>query len=512
MTPESRQSPSRPARRPGHGFARIALVAVATLVACGPASAQAVPDAARRLVERGGAEPGDNGLGTLTIEQLMDSLGVPGVSVAVFRDFEILWAQGYGVADVLTGAPVGVETVFQAASISKPVAAMASLRAVQDGVFGLDDDINSILTSWRLDGEGMTTNRPVTPASLMSHTSGLGDAFGFPGYDPDVEVPTVVEILEGGERSNVGRIFMEREPGVAYEYSGGGVTLQQLALADARGRDFADILRDDVLDPIGMTRSTYAQPLPPEWDADAARAHSSTGEARGPKWHVYPERAAAGLWTTPTDLARFAIEVQRSVRGESNRVLDVDHARRMITPVGVGPFAIGFSVGKEGEGWYFSHGGSNWGFRATLVAHLSKGYGLAIMTNSDSGAAVMGELTRRIQRAYGWDVFAEPVPRGYRPTTQAEPVALPASLLQRYVGRYADGNETMEVTHDDRWGLRVAPSAGGIYPMFATSETEFFLRVAPVSFEFVVEGGESVAMIFHGPSGRTQRLSRVPGG
>ncbi len=379
-----------------------------------PAGAQSDVGELRGLIEGAQAEPGDDGLGALTLEQLMVELGVPGVSIAVFRDFEIHWARAYGIADVDAQSRVDTETLFQAASISKPVAAMAALRAVQDGLFSLDDDINSILTSWSLDGEGFTRERPVTPRGLTSHTSGLGDGFGFPGYDPESPVPTALQVLESDPLSNVGPVFMERAPMTFYEYSGGGVTVMQQALADVRGRPFEDILRADVLEPIGMTRSTYVQPLPDSLDRNAARAHDRDGEPMGPKWHVYPEQAAAGLWTTPTDLARFAIEVQRSVRGESNRVLDRAHAREMITPVGVGSYAVGFSVAQRGEGWYFAHGGSNWGFRANVIAHVAKGYGVAIMTNADRGSALIGEVQRRVERAYEWDSVAEPVRRGSR--------------------------------------------------------------------------------------------------
>jgi len=358
------------------------------------------------------ASPGENGLGALTLEELLTRFGVPGVSVAVIRDFDLHWAKGYGIADVETGALVDTETVFQAASISKPVAAMAVLKAVQDGLFTLDTDINDILTSWTLDGGEFTRERPVTPRTLTSHTSGLGDGFGFPGYDPSDPIPTAVQVLSGHGLSNVGPLFMERPPMSFMEYSGGGVTVMQQALSDARGRPFEDILRDDVLMPIGMMRSSYEQPITPEMDRNAARAHDSEGNSRGSKWHVYPEMAAAGLWTTATDLARFALEVQKSAVGESNRVLSRTTVQEMLSPVGVGPYAVGFSISKIGEGWYFSHGGSNWGFRCTLIAHKVKGYGLAIMTNADQGSALAGELSRRIQVAYEWDSMAEPVRRG----------------------------------------------------------------------------------------------------
>jgi hypothetical protein len=126
---------------------------------------------------------------------------------------------------------------------------------------------------------------------------------------------------------------------------------------------------------------------------------------------VYPEQAAAGLWTTPSDLARAAIEVQRALRGPRGAVLTLASAREMTTPVGVGPYAVGFSVDKRGEGWYFSHGGSNWGFQCMLLAHLRKGYGVAVMTNADSGGQIVQEIVGRVAAAYKWDTLDKPLPR-----------------------------------------------------------------------------------------------------
>ena len=343
----------------------------------------------------------------------MERFEVPGVSVAVIDNFDIHWAKGYGISDIETGMIVDTMTMFQAASISKPVAAMATVRAAQDGLFSLDDDINDILRSWSLDGGGFTDERPVTPRGLTSHTSGLGDGFGFPGYAPGVPLPTTVQILEGHELSNVGPVFMEREPLVFYEYSGGGVTLMELALSEARGMPFEELMSTYVLDPIGMSRSSYEQPISVENDRGAARAHDAEGQTKGAKWHVYPELAAAGLWTTPSDLARFAIDVQKTVRGGEGAVLDRSLVGEMLRPVGVGPYAVGFSISQIGEGWYFGHGGSNWGFRARLLAHTAKGYGFVIMTNADSGSGLIAEISRRIQNAYSWDSVAQGVTRGY---------------------------------------------------------------------------------------------------
>lgn len=447
-----------------------------------------------------GVQPdvGEDSLGARTIAELMEQFGVPGLSIAVIWNFEVHWAKGYGMADVETGAPVDTATVFQAASISKPVTAMAVLKAVQDGLFTLDDDINDILTSWRLNGGEFTRDRPVTPRTLTSHISGLGDAFGFPGYDPGEPLPTVVQILDGHDLSNVGPVFMERAPWTAFEYSGGGVTVMQLALSDARGRPFEDIMRADVLEPIGMTHSAFEQPLSPARDRNAARAHDRNGQAMGPKWHVYPELAAAGLWTTPTDLARFAIEVQKSARGEANRVLSRTMVQEMLSPVGVGGYAVGFSLSKEGEGWYFSHGGGNWGFRCTLLAHKVKGYGLVIMTNADRGGPVMAELSRRIQRAYGWDSQAEPVPRGYDPPVTLTPITVAPEILEAYVGVYEISPDLSLGITLENGGLFVEPTGQRKYPMFAESETKFFLRVGGARMTFTTdEAGLVTGLTLH---------------
>jgi CubicO group peptidase (beta-lactamase class C family) len=481
---------------------------IVTLAASPSSQGRAVADRIA-AIEGAQAAAGASGLGTLTIDELMKRFNVPGVSIAVIADFQVQWAKGYGVADVETGAPVNAETMFQAASISKPVSAMAVLRATQDGLFTLDDDINTILTSWKLDGGGFTKERPVTPRTLMSHTSGLGDGFGFPGYEPNVAVPTLVQIFAGDKLSNVGRLFMERPPMTFMEYSGGGVILMQQALSDARRRPFADIMRDDVLRPIGMTHSTFEQPLSPERDRNAARAHSRDGKARTAKWHVYPELAAAGLWTTPTDLARFAIEVQQSAIGKSNRVLSRTTVQEMLSPVGVGDYAVGFGIVKMGQGWYFSHGGSNWGFQATLLAHKVKGYGLAIMTNADQGGAVMGELSRRIQAAYEWDSLAQPVPRGYRPPVARTEIDVAADILKTYAGEYQLTPEiTLTITFDN--GHLHAQATGQPKVQLAAEAVDrFFLRQGGALISFTKGSSGEVTGLVLEQGGRTQPAPKI---
>ncbi len=359
----------------------------------------------------GPQSPATRELDGLTLEELMQRFGVPGVSVAVVDDFRIHWSKSYGIADRGTGAKVVLETMFQAASISKPVHAMAVLRAVERRRFTLDTDVNRLLRSWRVPRGETTTDSAVTPRSLLSHTSGADDGFGFPGYDPQADLPTLRQVLAGEAPSNVGPVLFARPPYAAFKYSGGGSTLMQLVMEDVLKTAADRYMRELVLQPLGMADSTYEQPLPADRAARAARAHDRDGQPRNVPWHVYPEQAAAGLWTTPRDLAQVVIEVQRALREPRGRVLSQASAREMVTPVGVGPFGVGFTVEKRGEGWYFSHGGSNWGFRALLVGHVRKGYGLVVMTNADQGGALIREIEARVAAAYRWDSLDQPLPR-----------------------------------------------------------------------------------------------------
>jgi len=353
--------------------------------------------------------PNRQGFDPYTIQEMMKLFHVPGVSIAVVRDFKVQWTKTYGAADVMTDAPVTQETRFQAASISKPVTAFAVLRAVDSGKLSLDEDVNNYLKSWKVPVNEYTEGG-VTLRALLSHTSGTGDGFGFPGYNPSAKLPTLEQVLDGKPPSNVGPVFWERPPFTAQKYSGGGIEIVQVVLQDAYGKPFAEIMQELVLGPVGMANSTYEQPLPATADQSAARAHDKDGKVMDAKWHVYPEQAAAGLWTTPTDLAKLGIEVQKALRGES-KLLSRRTALEMVAPTGTGPFAIGFAIEKRGEGWYFVHDGSNWGFRSDLAMHRLKGYGIVVMTNSDSGGQIISAIEARVAAAANWDSLDKPVPR-----------------------------------------------------------------------------------------------------
>jgi CubicO group peptidase (beta-lactamase class C family) len=399
-------------QRPIAGLLRTLAACLLATVTVGAtdAGAQDNPAAFIARIEAAQVDTG-SGPGSRSLAQLMQQLAVPGVSIAVIRDFRIHWAKGYGLADVGAGTPVDTGTAFQAASISKPVTAMALMKLVQDGRVTLDADVNTMLRSWRVPASEFTRAQPVTLRSLLSHTSGADDGFGFPGYAPQLPRPTVVQILNGESPSNVGRVTFARPPYQSYKYSGGGYTIVQLLMTDVTRQPFDALMREAVLQPLGMTRSSFEQPVPPGVTARASKAYNRLGSAHEAPWYVHPEQAAAGLWTTPSDLARFVIEVQRAASGGKGSVLTENSAREMLSPVSVGPFGIGFTLEKTGEGWYFGHGGSNRGFRAQIIGHVRKGYGVVIMTNSDNGGPLISEIGRRISAAYAWDQLDTPLRR-----------------------------------------------------------------------------------------------------
>ena len=364
--------------------------------AAGVAQAQ---DDVRTMMDRieGPQAAGANQLDALPLQALMERLHVPGFSIAVVKDFKIHWAKAYGVGDADSQRPVNTETRFQTASLAKPVTALAAMRLVQEGRLNLDADVNTILKSWRVPVDG------ITPRALFSHTSGADDGFGFPGYEPGTPLPTVVQILEGQAPSNLGKVTFTRAPYAAYKYSGGGVLAMQQALTDLSGRPFPQFMLAKVLSPLRMSHSSFALPQSAAEAPEAALAHDKDGRRMGAPWRLHPELATSNLWSTPSDIANFVIEIQNALRGPTGKVLDQRTANEMLTPAGVGPFAIGLLVSQRGGGWYFAHSGSNWGYRAWMIGHLRKGYGLVMMANSDNGMALLNQVGDRVERAYGWD-------------------------------------------------------------------------------------------------------------
>lgn len=346
---------------------------------------------------------GDDGLGPAEptgIGSLMESYAVPGVSVAVISDFQLDYVEVHGVASRVTLEPVTSNTLFQAASISKPVSAVAAMRLVQEGQITLDTDINAYLTSWQVPENEFTSNEKVTLRRILSHTAGT-TVHGFRGYRYSESRPTLIQVLNGTLPANSAPIVVDFTPGSDARYSGGGYVIMQQALMDIEGTTFPEIMRETVLQPVGMDSSTFEQPLPESRLGSASAGHRSNGQVVPDDHHIYPEMAAAGLWTTPEDLAHFLIELQLSLRGESNEVLDTELVELMLTEVGDG-FALGFAVWSNRGEDYFGHGGANEGYRCFMVAHRSGGFGVVVMTNSDNGSALADAVVELVGEREGW--------------------------------------------------------------------------------------------------------------
>ncbi len=341
--------------------------------------------------------------GAKTLKDRMAELKVPGVSVAVIEKGRIAWAKGYGLRESGCPDPVTPETLFQAASISKPVCAVGVMALAEAGKFFLDEDANEKLRSWHVPGNNLTEEARVTVRRLLSHTAGL-TVHGFRGYAAGEPRPTLIQILNGEKPANSAPIRVDILPGSVHRYSGGGYTVLQQFVQDVTGRDFPAVMHDLVLAKIGMNASTYEQPLPEGRRKRAATGHGSDGKPIPGRWHTYPEMAAAGLWTTPSDLALFAIELQNSLRGEPNRAVSAESARLMITPVADG-YGLGFEIKGSGDSLTFEHGGSNEGFKCNLVAFARGGNGAVVMTNGDQGGVLAQEIVRTVARIYAWPVY-----------------------------------------------------------------------------------------------------------
>ncbi len=340
-----------------------------------------------------------------TQQQLPDELRkilartkVPGMSIAVVQDSKVVWAKGLGNTRATNGKAVSPSTLFQAASISKPVAALAALRLVEQKTIDLDKPINTQLRSWKIPESALTRENPVTLRRILSHTGGL-TVHGFGGYRSNTAVPTIQQILKGQRPANSSPIRVDLKPGQRYRYSGGGYCVAQLLISEKTSGPFATAMNRLVLQPLKMEDSTYQQPLPTSLRSRAASGHLRSGSVVSGEWHVYPEQAAAGLWTTPTDLAKFLIGIQSARAGKKGVLLKPDLARQMLTPeknsqVGLGLFLSG---GPNGT---FSHGGANAGFRCSLRGGVSSGTGLVIMTNSDNGGEAIEAATKLVSRCF----------------------------------------------------------------------------------------------------------------
>lgn len=414
---------------------------------------------------------------TMRLQDRMRDLHVPAVSIAVIDHGRIAWTRAYGVADADSGRPVTPATLFQAASLSKPVAAVVAVRSRID----LDADVNGRLRGWHVPDSPLTARHPVTVRALLSHTAGVSDD-DLPGYPATASCPALPQALA--------KVGIKSEPGSRYAYSSPGYGVLQQVLVDTTGRPFDALARATVFAPLGMRDSLFAATLPAALAPRAAKGHALDGTPVAGGWHCYPEEAAAGLWTTAADLARFAIALQDEVRGR-HAFLTRQQREMLLTPVR-DDYGLGFELGHAGKEPVFHHSGSNAGYKAQLWAYTRTGQGAVILTNGDYGATLIAELMRAIATEYGWE--------DWRPIERAA-VPVDATLFDRYTGSYAVSNVTLRVERrGDRLMLAGPPLGPEPVELIPSGAADFFVREKDATLHFDV-----------GADGRVDTLTFVDG-
>jgi CubicO group peptidase (beta-lactamase class C family) len=415
---------------------------------------------------------------------VMDRLAyynVKGLTIAVIQNHQVIWAKGYGWADEKEKRPVTTETLFKPGSISKSLNAVGVLKLVQDNKLSLSKDINEYLKSWKFPYDSVSKGKKITLAHLLSHTGGLSVYGGFPGYDRKGKIPTLPEILDGKD-TNVPPVRSLFEPGLKYEYSGGGITVSQLIITDVTQQPYEKFMYDSVLKPLGMTHSFYStEPLVGDKRKNLATGYRKNGTEADDKFEVYPEQAAMGLWTTPAELGKYVVEIQLAYEGKSSKILNKEMARLHLTPYIDESAAMGTFVQERNGAKYFFHDAANEGFRGFYIASLEGGNGFAGFVNSDDGNIVI-ELMNSVAEVYNWKGFDKPV------TVKTKKVQ--EATTKKYIGVYLFEGRIAEVTKKQD-GLYFW-SGGQDVKMYFTSDKDFINVEFPSEKSFIVDSTGNV--------------------
>jgi CubicO group peptidase (beta-lactamase class C family) len=476
----------------------VTLIAGATLAAQPTAVAQRVS-----RIERGLVPPvivTGRQVKLSNLDDRMHELKVPGVGVAVFHNGHIEWTKGWGFADVEAKRKVDDDTLFQAASISKPVAAVAALALVSRGRLMLDDDVNKVLKTWKVPESKFTGTEKVTLRRLLTHSAGI-TVSGFRGYAATEAVPTLLQVLGGTKPANSAPIVVDIPIGSRWRYSGGGFSIVQQMIEDETGKPFAQAVRELVLEPFDMKHSSFVQPIAADRRENAATGYRSSGQPVEGKYHTYPEQAAAGLWTTPEDLAKFAMEVQKIASGKGTTVFSEQLARDMIRRQ-FENYGLGVAIEGEGAASRFAHGGANEGFRCQLTAFRLTASGIVVMTNSDTGGALASEIIRAVAREYRWP--------GLGPIERTLGKADPASYKD-FVGRYEIGARSPPIVlRIDIEGDRLFGSTGQLKTeLLPESPETFFSADTDVRVQFVRDAAGHVTELRIWQGGVERRAVRA---
>ncbi|WP_114791325.1 serine hydrolase [Niabella yanshanensis] len=435
----------------------------------------------------------------LNIEQRMKETGVKGLSIAVIKNYQIHWAKGYGWADEASSSKVTNNTRFQAASISKSLNSMGILKLVEEKRIDPEADVNTLLKSWKFPYDSNSVKTKINIYHLLSHTAGLG-VHGFPGYERGSKLPVLQQILDGHSPANTQAVRSQFEAGTKLQYSGGGTTISQLIVEDITGKRYHEYMRDAVLKPLGMSNSSFEQPISDT--LNLATGYYTNGKPVKGKYHIYPEQAAAGLWTTPTDLAKYIIECQLTLKGASQKVLSPSMMQTRMTPVLGKESALGVVIISRGDRRFFIHNGGNEAFLCTSYGTLEGGDGIVIMTNGED-FSVISELLNSVARVYNWKGF-------YTPSIR-KTVTVPADQMELYTGNYQLPGDTIKVAlvNNDLYFRQSRFPAVNYKARFTTGNELEFAEIPDAKFKFINEAGKKASKIVFLQGGKDFEAIRV---
>jgi len=315
----------------------------------------------------------------------------------------------------------------------------------------------------------------------------------------------VAQVLNGESPANTAKVEVNILPGLQNRYSGGGMTVAQQVLVDFLQKPFPQIMREIVCEPLGLADSTYEQSLPRPWAQRAATAHPWKGVPLKGKHHLYPEMAAAGLWTTATDLAKMGVELLQVLhQKKAPSLLTKETIESMLRPqleeqkngesdfVGLGIFCSG----KE-DGFYFGHGGWDEGFIAIMRFYKNLGKGAVIMLNSNEGFPLMDELLHATAIEYDWP---EAVPEQKKPAIIANP--------GDYTGIYTSKAGTQFKVSIDGESLVLQYQQQPPLPIIPASETDFFTHALNTTVAFEKDKNGRITSLIITQEGKTIKAER----
>ncbi|MDI3321301.1 serine hydrolase domain-containing protein [Pinibacter soli] len=434
---------------------------------------------------------------TCSLQQRMKDNGIFGVSIAVVHNYRLEWARGYGMADAVTQTPVTTRTLFQAASISKSINGIGLLKLAQDKKIDLYADINTYLTSWKFPYDTISRGKKISVANLLTHTAGL-TVHGFSGYSKTDTLPSIIQILNGEKPANNTAVRSREEPGKRSQYSGGGITISQLIVEDVTHQRYDEYLWQQVLKPMGMLASSYAQPPAKDKEKILATGYRQNGKPVEGNYHIYPEEGAAGLWTNPADLAAYIVETQLSLQGNSSKVLNSEMTRLRLMPYIDSNVALGVYIMQKGDDKYFNHNGANEGFRCVYYGSMNTGNGVVVMVNSDNGS-ILEEIVNSVATVYGWKYF-------FRPEVK-KAVAVTTEMANAYTGRYVLAKDTIDIRFEKKPMLIVNNQE--FYPIYFSTEKDFFSLDLPFNLSFEKDASGKVKDIYFKNSGKEFRANRL---